>query len=75
MKLPPDESGIILCTAPANERQHYTVKPSLVGWTHTQNDPWWMSEACDDNESILIDLIKPEPLLTHWEWNKMANIP
>ena len=25
---------------PANERRRYTVTPSLIGWVHTQNDPW-----------------------------------
>ena len=24
----------------ANERQHYNITLSLIGWTHTQNDPW-----------------------------------
>ena len=47
-------SGIILCMCPANERCHDTVKSSLIGWAHTQNDPcisqghplimqWWLS--------------------------------
>ena len=31
---------IILCKGPANERQHYIVTVSLIGCTHTQNDPW-----------------------------------
>ena len=31
--------GIILCMHPANERQRYNVKSSLIGWAHTQNDP------------------------------------
>ena len=35
-----DKAGIILCMGPANERWHYTVMPSLIGWAHTQNDPW-----------------------------------
>ena len=29
---------IILCMRPANERWRYIVTPSLIGWTHTQND-------------------------------------
>ena len=32
-------SGIILCMRPANERRHYIVTSSLIGWVHTQNDP------------------------------------
>ena len=31
---------IILCMCPANERQHYNVTSSLIGWAHTKNDPW-----------------------------------
>ena len=33
-------AGIILCMGWANERRHYYVMPSLIGWAHTQNDPW-----------------------------------
>ena len=33
--------GIILCMHPANERWHYTVTPSLIGWVQIQNDPWY----------------------------------
>ena len=32
--------GIILGMCPANERQRYNVTPSLIGWVHSQNDPW-----------------------------------
>ena len=32
--------GIILGMAPANERRHYIATPSLIGWSHTQSDPW-----------------------------------
>ena len=35
------EPGIILCMRPANERRRYIVTSSLIGWAHTQNDPWW----------------------------------
>ena len=31
--------GIILSMGSANERRRYYVTPSLIGWTHTQNDP------------------------------------
>ena len=31
--------GIILCMRPANERRRYNVTLSLIGWTHSQNDP------------------------------------
>ena len=33
-------AGIILCMRPANERRCYIVMSSLIGWAHTQNDPW-----------------------------------
>ena len=29
---------IILCVRPANERCHYIVVSSLIGWAHVQND-------------------------------------
>ena len=32
--------GIILCMPPANERWHYNIMLSLIGWVHSQNDPW-----------------------------------
>ena len=32
--------GIILCMCPVNGRRRYNVMSSLIGWTHTQNDPW-----------------------------------
>ena len=33
-------SGIVLCMHPANDRWSYIVTSSLIGWVHTQNDPW-----------------------------------
>ena len=38
--------GIIMCMRPTNQRRHYTVTSSLIGWAHKQNDPrswppWW----------------------------------
>ena len=27
---------IILCICPANQRRHYSVTPSFIGWVHTQ---------------------------------------
>ena len=33
-------SGIILGMGSANERWHYIVRSSLIGWAHTQNDTW-----------------------------------
>ena len=31
---------VILCMGSANERRHYNVMPSLIGWAHAENDPW-----------------------------------
>ena len=31
-------SRIILCMCPANERWHYNVMPSLIGWAHTYTE-------------------------------------
>ena len=32
--------GIVLCMRSANERRRYNVTSPLIGWAHTQNDPW-----------------------------------
>ena len=34
-------AGIVLCMHSADERQHYIVTTSLIGWAHTQKDPWF----------------------------------
>ena len=34
------DPGSILCVRQANERWRYNVKPFLIGWAHTENDPW-----------------------------------
>ena len=43
MLVPPINSnvpaGIILCMRPGNETWRFSVTPSLIGWTHAQNDP------------------------------------
>ena len=31
--------GSFCACAQANERRHYNVMLSLIGWAHTQNDP------------------------------------
>ena len=43
-------AGIIVCMCPANERRcyRYSVKPSLIGQAHTQNDPC----VCAENLSV-----------------------
>ena len=32
-------AGIILCMHPANDRWHYIITSSLIGWAHSQNYP------------------------------------
>ena len=34
------DSGIILYMRSANERRRYIETSSLIGWAHTQNDPF-----------------------------------
>ena len=54
------QAGIILHMHPANERRHYIVTSSLIGWEHTQNDPCpgravsikLMSSLCLNNQNI-----------------------
>ena len=36
-------TGIILGMGSTNEKQHYNVMSSLIGWAHTQNDPYSIS--------------------------------
>ena len=38
-------AGIILCMSWANERQCYNII-SLIGWSHTQNYPWFCHLFC-----------------------------
>ena len=33
-------AGIMWCMRQANARWHYNVTPSLIGWLHTENDPY-----------------------------------
>ena len=44
---------IILCMYPANGRWRYTVTSSLIGWAHTQNDPWTDIQNIIQNISLL----------------------
>ena len=50
-------SGFILWMRAANERQHYTVTPSVIGWAHAQNDPCFLPELQTTNKVL------PFPLL------------
>ena len=33
-------TAMILCMHPVNERWRYNVTESLIGWAHTDDDPW-----------------------------------
>ena len=35
---------VILCMGSANGRRRYIVTSSLIGWTHTRNDPWFRDD-------------------------------
>ena len=35
-------SGIILCMLSTNERRHNSITPFLVGWSHLQNDNFFL---------------------------------
>ena len=49
-------AGIILCMCPGNKRRCYIVTSSLIGWAHTQNDPWNCSlyDACHYSVTALL---------------------
>ena len=47
-------SGIFLCMWPANERWHYIVTSSPIGWAHALHDNWLLCE---------------EELIDNWETN------
>ena len=57
-----NQSGILLCMRPANERRRYNVTSSLIGWAHPQNDPWSMAEYKTGNSSALAKYV---PWNTH----------
>ena len=39
-------AGIILSMRLANERWRCIVTPSLIGWAHIQDDPWYVAYKC-----------------------------
>ena len=55
-------AGIILGMGSANGRRRYIVTPPLIGWIHTQNDPWMVVW-------VLFEPCQPCLYLFHWlEW-------
>ena len=47
------EAGIILCMRPAKEKRRYILTWSLIGWAHTQNDLWSLSDVTDITSTLL----------------------
>ena len=45
-------AGIILCMCPTNERWHYNVTSSLIGWAHSQHDPSIVQQCNDEIRTI-----------------------
>ena len=48
-------SWIILCMGPANKSQRYNVTSALIGWAHTQNDPWVLSRCSCPVQDVVDD--------------------
>ena len=55
--------GIILCLGSANERWRYLITSSLIGWAHTQNDPWIHMLMNNGDLFLLQQTIKAVPTL------------
>ena len=62
----PAHSGIILCMPPANERWRYSVTPSLIGWVHTQNDPFTPSPDVQAGSSPAREVMEILKLILCW---------
>ena len=59
----------------ANERPCYIVKTSLIGWAHTQNDPWHKLIIIGRLQRIGIDIVGYFGHdITYWGKDKMAAI-
>ena len=50
-------TGLILDVRPANERRHYFVTMSLIGWAQTQNRPCVMIPTCGANSEDIDDIM------------------
>ena len=61
--VPDEEPKISLSMGSANERRCYCVTPSLIGWAHSQTDPW---------SAILISGI--DHLMLFWSHKSGASI-
>ena len=61
-------TGIILCMRPANERWHYNVTSSVIGWVHTQNDPCGNSHDLEDFFSLQYKCLTDQWRLFFFYW-------
>ena len=61
-------TGIILCMRPANERWHYNVTSSVIGWVHTQNDPCGNSHDLEDFFSLQYKCLTDKWRLFFFYW-------
>ena len=52
---PCQKSKINLGMGSANERRRYNVTSSLIGWAHTQNDPWksWVPHTLPGDDTCI----------------------
>ena len=50
-------TGIILGMGSANERRRYIITPPLIGWAHTQNDPWYNPISFEITETHFTDYL------------------
>ena len=64
--------GIILCMRQANERRCYNVTSSLIGWVHTQKDPW-ISPICFRVLPWHCDILILSPMLAKILWRMWLN--
>ena len=67
--------GLILGLSPANERHHYNVSPSLIGWVQIYNQPW----VCGGLVQIIFTHILQghytgTRAITHLHWHQWIKI-
>ena len=60
-------SELILGMDSANERRRYNVTSSLIGWAHTQNEPWRSITTCYPSRIKLL-------IYATWNWSHYQTI-
>ena len=61
-----------MCVRPASERRHYDVMSSLVGWSHTQKNPWENKRQVDQGVGITATERVADTLL--WRHNRQDGV-